>query len=105
MTVDRRRFLKSVSSAAGLSAAGFPARSVFGQTRTVNRVAVIGAGIVGASIAYNLAKRGCEVVIIEKYLPATQASGNTFAWINAAYANKPASREQQVRAQGRQDAE
>lgn len=89
--MDRRRFLKSVSSAAGLTVAGLPARSVFAQSRTVNRVVVIGAGIVGSAIAYNLTKRGCEVVIVEKNLPAAQASGNTFAWINAAYANKPAS--------------
>ncbi len=89
--MDRRRFLKSVSSAAGLAVAGLPARSVFAQTRTVNRVVVIGAGIIGSSIAYNLVKRGCEVVIVEKKLPAAQASGNNFGWINAAYSNTPAS--------------
>jgi len=87
--MDRRRFLKTISSTAGFAAAGIPARSVFAQSRTVNRVAVIGAGIVGASIAYYLSKRGCDVVIIEKNLPAMQASGNTFAWINAAYPNRP----------------
>jgi len=89
--MDRRRFLHAVSSAATLSATGFAARSVFAQSRTVNRVAVIGAGIIGSAIAYYLAKRGCEVRIVEKGLPANQASGNTFAWINAAYANKPSS--------------
>lgn len=52
---------------------------------------MIGAGIVGSAIAYHLAKRGCEVRIIEKGLPANQASGNTFAWVNAAYANRPSS--------------
>ena len=87
--MDRRRFLKSVSSAAGLAVAGLPARSVFAQTRTVNRVVVIGAGIIGSSIAYNLVKRGCEVVIVEKGLPAAQASGHNFGWINAAYSNTP----------------
>lgn len=87
--MDRRRFLKTLSSAAGFAATGLPARSVFAQSRTVNRVIVIGAGIVGASIAYYLSKRGCDVVIIDKNLPAMQASGNTFAWINAAYPNQP----------------
>ena len=91
MVVDRRRFLKSVTSVAGLSAAGLPAQSVFAQTRTVNHVAVIGAGIVGSSIAYNLARSGCQVTIVEKGLPAARASGTTFGWINAAYANQPPS--------------
>ncbi len=57
----------------------------------VNRVAVIGAGIVGASIAYNLSKRGCDVLLIEKREPAAQASGNSFAWINASYFDMPKS--------------
>lgn len=86
--MDRRRFLKSIS-VAGLATAGIPAGSLFAQGRTVNRVVVIGAGIVGSSIAYYLSKRGCEVDILEKNLPASQASGNTFAWINAAYPNRP----------------
>lgn len=86
--MHRRRFLKSAASAA-VAAAGLASRSAFGQGRTVDRVGVVGAGIVGASIAYHLAKRGCEVVIFEKRQPAAQASGNTFAWINAAYANRP----------------
>ena len=89
--MDRRRFLHAVSSAATLSATGFAARSVFAQSRTVNSVAVIGAGIIGSAIAYYLAKRGCDVRIVEKGLPANQASGNTFAWVNAAYANRPSS--------------
>ena len=35
----------------------------------INRVAVVGAGIVGASIAYNLSKRGCDVILIDKKGP------------------------------------
>ena len=84
--MDRRRFIKTLS-AAGLATAG--AGPLFAQGRTVNRVVVVGAGIVGSSIAYYLAKRGCEVDIVEKNLPASQASGNTFAWVNAAYPNQP----------------
>lgn len=84
--IDRRQFI-----AYGAALAGSSPRSLFGQTPTVDRVIVVGAGIVGASIAYYLAKRGCEVTIIDKGLPASQASGNTFAWINAAYANSPQS--------------
>jgi len=92
--MDRRRFLRGVSAAAGLAAAtpgmrtAFAAEDVAGSGR-VNSVAVIGAGIVGASIAYNLVKRGCEVIVIEKNAPASQASGNSFAWINASYFDAP----------------
>lgn len=94
--MDRRRFLRGVSAAAGLTAASpyvgnaFAAQGVAGSSR-VQRVAVIGAGIVGASIAYNLSKRGCDVVVIEKNEPASQASGNSFAWINASYYDTPKS--------------
>ncbi len=89
--IDRRRFLASATSMVGLSTMGAPFLTTFAATQPVTRVAIIGAGIIGASIAYNLSKRGCEVVVIEKHEPAAQASGNTFAWVNAAYANKPAS--------------
>lgn len=96
MKVDRRQFLHGVSAAAGLTAASpyvgnaFAADGVPGTSR-VRRVAVIGAGIVGASITYNLSKRGCEVVVIEKNAPASQASGNSFAWLNASYYDSPKS--------------
>ena len=93
--MDRRTFLGAVS-AAGLTAAGAPLRQAFaasaaGPGGRVNRVAVIGAGIVGASIAYNLSKRGCDVVLVDKRGPAAQASGNSFAWINASYFDTPSS--------------
>ncbi len=92
--MDRRKFLHAVSGAAGLTAAGplirgaLAADGVPGSAH-VKRIAVIGAGIVGASIAYNLSKRGCEVIVLEKRAPAAQASGNSFAWINASYYDSP----------------
>ncbi len=49
------------------------------------RVAVVGAGIVGSSIAYHLASRGAEVVIFEKRRPAAGATWDSFAWINASF--------------------
>lgn len=87
--MDRRRFIDSTIKAVGALAAALPTRSGFSQSGSVQSVVVIGAGIVGASIAYYLSKRGCDVTIVDKKLPASQASGNTFAWINAAYANSP----------------
>ena len=86
--MDRRHFLTSIASLAG-GAALAPRRTL--AQPAVNRAIVIGAGIVGSCIARELTKRGCEVVIIDKGLPASQASGNTFAWINAAYTNRPPS--------------
>lgn len=50
---------------------------------------VAGAGIIGASIAYHLAKAGATVTVIDKAGPATHASRGTFAWINATWAKQP----------------
>ncbi len=46
-------------------------------------VAVIGAGIMGAAIAWRLARRGVSVVLIDKGQPGHGASSHSFAWINA----------------------
>ena len=46
-------------------------------------VVVIGAGIVGASIAYELAKAGAKVTIFEASHAAGGASAVSFAWTNA----------------------
>ena len=47
------------------------------------RVAVIGAGIMGASIAWRIAARGARVTLIDKNTPGSGASSHSFAWINA----------------------
>jgi len=47
------------------------------------RVVVVGAGIVGASIAYHLARRQVTVTILERHRPGAGASSHSFAWINA----------------------
>jgi glycine/D-amino acid oxidase-like deaminating enzyme len=44
---------------------------------------VAGAGIIGASIAYHLAKRGAHVTLLEKEHPAAGTTKNSFAWLNA----------------------
>ena len=48
---------------------------------------VIGAGVVGASVAYRLAKAGLGVTVLESTLVGGGTSGCSFAWLNAG--NKP----------------
>jgi glycine/D-amino acid oxidase-like deaminating enzyme len=81
--MDRRTLLKLVA-AASMAAVAPSNASPKGL-----KVVVAGAGIVGASIAYHLAKAGASVTVIDKERPATHASRGTFAWINATYAKQP----------------
>jgi glycine/D-amino acid oxidase-like deaminating enzyme len=53
------------------------------QNGNKSRVVVVGAGIVGASIAYHLALRNVFVTLIDKGRPGSGASSHSFAWINA----------------------
>ncbi len=48
-------------------------------------VVVVGAGIVGASLAYHLAAAGAAVTLVDKAFPASGATGRSFAWINVAH--------------------
>ena len=52
-------------------------------------IAVIGAGIVGSSIAYNLVKQGARVTLIDRSTVGGATSHGTFAWINATWAKQP----------------
>ena len=47
------------------------------------RVVVVGAGILGATIAYRLARRGAQVTVMDRHQPASGATRRSFAWINA----------------------
>jgi glycine/D-amino acid oxidase-like deaminating enzyme len=82
--MDRRRFFRIFS---GVAVGALPgARQAFAGPR---RIGVVGGGIVGASIAYHLARRGAEVTLFEKTKPASGATANSFAWINATFSKKP----------------
>jgi len=87
--MDRRTLLKlmAATALAGTSAHN----SASGKNSTKEKVLVVGAGIIGASIAYQLAKAGAEVTIIDSLAPASHASQGTFAWINATWAKQPKS--------------
>ncbi|NHZ94801.1 FAD-dependent oxidoreductase [Massilia sp. CCM 8734] len=46
------------------------------------RIIVIGAGIVGAALAYHLARKGAQVTVVEAGAIASGVTGRSFAWIN-----------------------
>jgi len=50
-------------------------------------VLVVGAGLIGASIAYHLARRGARVTVVDRGVPAGEATEKSFAWINASHGN------------------
>jgi glycine/D-amino acid oxidase-like deaminating enzyme len=77
--MNRRSFLQGVAALPGLAATVSCTRS----NPAPNRVVVVGAGIVGASIGYHLAKHGAKVTILEKETPASGATGTSFAYLNA----------------------
>lgn len=45
------------------------------------QVVVVGAGIVGAAVAYEAARAGAEVALLDKSLPASGVTADSFAWI------------------------
>ena len=50
-------------------------------------VAVIGAGVHGASVAFHLANRGVRTVVIERTSPAGGPTGRSSAIVRAYYTN------------------
>ena len=81
--MNRRHFLTSIALGAGalLWPLNLKAR--------IKHYLVVGAGIVGTSIAYALQQAGQKVTLIDKDFPAAHASSHTFAWINASYPKQP----------------
>jgi glycine/D-amino acid oxidase-like deaminating enzyme len=75
----RRRFLEQLTAAVAASGCRWAQAS---QPRAP-RVGVVGAGIVGASVAYHLSRAGARVTLFEKAQPASGATQNSFAWLNA----------------------
>ncbi|KOY15792.1 NAD(P)/FAD-dependent oxidoreductase [Paenibacillus xylanivorans] len=54
------------------------------------KIVIIGAGIVGASMAYHLAKRNQDVTLIERHLAAAcEVTDKSFAWIHTSHRVAP----------------
>lgn len=81
--MHRRNVLKLLSAPV---VARFPAWSASVKS---DRVVIAGSGIIGASIAYHLAKRGAQVTVLEKQRPGAGATEKSFAWINATFSKQP----------------
>lgn len=79
MRIDRRATLGLLASAPLALEAARATTAALGNRTAI----VIGAGIVGAAIAYELAKRGVAVTILERFKPAAGATGDSFAYLNA----------------------
>lgn len=89
--MERRQVLQLLAASA--SALAFaPARPASAAAATAataaaggqpRKVVVIGAGILGAAIGYELSKRGAEVTILDRAGPAAATTGDSFAYLNA----------------------
>src|SRR5205823_5062105 len=51
------------------------------------KIIVVGAGIIGASIAYHLARCGAQVIVVDAGEPGGLATRASWAWINASWGN------------------
>ncbi len=72
----------------GVAVAGLPGMQP-PATRGRDRIVVAGGGIMGANIAYALARRGADVTVLERTSPGSGATANSFAWINSTYSKQP----------------
>src|SRR6187402_2177748 len=85
----RRTLLKALPAIAGFAAA---ARSQQPKPASdaPGHVVVVGAGIVGVSIAYHLARRGVRVTVVDKGRPGMGCTQGAFAMLIAGYPDGPA---------------
>lgn len=54
------------------------------------KVVVIGAGVIGVTIAVELARRGASVTVLEKDWPGAGTSSTSYAWVNS-HSKEPSS--------------
>ncbi len=55
------------------------------------RIIVVGAGIIGASLAFHLSRRPVRLSVLDRAEPGSGASSHSFAWINTSAGKEPAS--------------
>uniref|UniRef100_UPI003F684881 NAD(P)/FAD-dependent oxidoreductase n=1 Tax=Streptomyces polyasparticus TaxID=2767826 RepID=UPI003F684881 len=58
-------------------------KGAFVRVRRSERVAVIGAGVLGAGVGWNLARHGVEVVFVDAGRPGEGVTNWSFSWVNA----------------------
>jgi glycine/D-amino acid oxidase-like deaminating enzyme len=75
--INRRRFLRL---AGGIALSAQMNRA---WADVPGHVVIVGAGIMGASIAYHMVRWGVRVTILEKERPVPGATRKSFAWLNA----------------------
>lgn len=83
--MQRRHFLKCLAGFAGVAVLPNSAFAVAPSERIV----IVGGGILGASLAHHLSRRGAHVTLLEKEAPSAGATGRSFAWINAEFSKRP----------------
>lgn len=66
-----------------------PADKIPSHQNSTQHIVIAGAGIIGASIAYHLARRGAQVTIVDKAQPGSGTTKDSFAWINATFDKQP----------------
>ncbi len=76
-SVNRRQFLRLAGGVALTAQVNRAWADVPGH------VVIVGAGIMGASIAYHMVRRGVRVTILETERPVAGATRNSFAWLKA----------------------
>ncbi|MGW1210561.1 NAD(P)/FAD-dependent oxidoreductase [Streptomyces sp. NPDC002499] len=54
-----------------------------GSTTRPRRVAVIGVGVLGACVGWNLSRQGAEVVLLDAGRPGEGVTNWSFSWVNA----------------------
>lgn len=81
--MDRRAIITSLAGLGG--AAVLPGVGRAGEPSRPPRIAVIGAGIMGASIAYHLARRGAQVIVLDQASPGNGATQGAFAMLIATH--------------------
>src|SRR3989442_6663473 len=79
---DRRTLLRLFG---GVASAAVPRLSAAPRQRIV----IAGGGIVGANLAYRLAKRGAAVTLLQRPRPASGAPPDSFAWVKLTHFQQP----------------